>query len=90
MFLRNRLEIEFSWKHISQLHPHIFLELNPLLDRMARTFYLTLVFFGNGIKSTLSNQKFDSLQLSGFSIVGSKFISIVRRARMVSTGDNEI
>jgi hypothetical protein len=29
-------------------------------------------------------------QLSGFSTTGSKFISIVRRARMVSTGDNEI
>jgi hypothetical protein len=28
--------------------------------------------------------------LSGFSTVGSKFVSIVRRARMVSTGDNEI
>jgi hypothetical protein len=29
-------------------------------------------------------------QLSGFSTAGSKFISIVRRARMVSTGDNRI
>jgi hypothetical protein len=28
--------------------------------------------------------------LSGFSIAGSKFVSIVRRARMVSTGDNGI
>jgi hypothetical protein len=28
--------------------------------------------------------------LSGFSTAGSKFVSIVRRARMVSTGDNEI
>jgi hypothetical protein len=26
----------------------------------------------------------------GFSTTGSKFVSIVRRARMVSTGDNEI
>jgi hypothetical protein len=29
-------------------------------------------------------------QLSGFSTVGSKFVSIVRRARMVSIGDNWI
>jgi hypothetical protein len=29
-------------------------------------------------------------QLSGFSTAGSKFVSIVRRARMVSTGDNGI
>jgi hypothetical protein len=29
-------------------------------------------------------------QLSGFSTAGSKFISIVRRARMVNAGDNEI
>jgi hypothetical protein len=29
-------------------------------------------------------------QLSGFSTTGSKFISIVRRARMVSAGDNRI
>jgi hypothetical protein len=29
-------------------------------------------------------------QLSGFSTADSKFLSIVRRARMVSTGDNEI
>jgi hypothetical protein len=29
-------------------------------------------------------------QLSGFSTAGSKFLSIVRRARMVSAGDNEI
>jgi hypothetical protein len=29
-------------------------------------------------------------QLSGFFTAGSKFISIVRRAQMVSTGDNEI
>jgi hypothetical protein len=29
-------------------------------------------------------------QLSGFSTAGSKFMSIVRRARMVSLGDNEI
>jgi hypothetical protein len=29
-------------------------------------------------------------QLSGFSTVGSKYILIVRRARMVSTGDNGI
>jgi hypothetical protein len=29
-------------------------------------------------------------QLSGFSTTGSKFISIVRRARMVSAGDNGI
>jgi hypothetical protein len=29
-------------------------------------------------------------QLSGFSTTGSKFISIVHRARMVSVGDNEI
>jgi hypothetical protein len=29
-------------------------------------------------------------RLSGFSTTGSKFVSIVRRARMVSTGDNEI
>jgi hypothetical protein len=28
--------------------------------------------------------------MSGFSTTGSKFVSIVRRARMVSTGDNEI
>jgi hypothetical protein len=28
--------------------------------------------------------------LSGFSTADSKFVSIVRRARMVSTGDNEI
>jgi hypothetical protein len=28
--------------------------------------------------------------LSGFSTAGSKFLSIVRRARMVSAGDNEI
>jgi hypothetical protein len=28
--------------------------------------------------------------VSGFSTAGSKFVSIVRRARMVSTGDNEI
>jgi hypothetical protein len=29
-------------------------------------------------------------QLSGLSTIGSKFVSIVRRARMVSTGDNGI
>jgi hypothetical protein len=29
-------------------------------------------------------------QLSGFSTVGSKFVLIVRRARMVSAGDNGI
>jgi hypothetical protein len=29
-------------------------------------------------------------QLSGFSTAGSKFLSIVRRARRVSTGDNGI
>jgi hypothetical protein len=29
-------------------------------------------------------------QLSGFSTVGSKFLSIVRRARMVSAGDNGV
>jgi hypothetical protein len=29
-------------------------------------------------------------KLSGFSTAGSKFISIMRRARIVSTGDNEI
>jgi hypothetical protein len=29
-------------------------------------------------------------QLSGFCTVGSKFISIVHRARMVSAGDNGI
>jgi hypothetical protein len=29
-------------------------------------------------------------QLSGFSTAGSKFISIVHQARMVSTEDNEI
>jgi hypothetical protein len=29
-------------------------------------------------------------QLSGFSTAGGKFVSIVRRARMVSTGDNGI
>jgi hypothetical protein len=29
-------------------------------------------------------------QLSGFSTAGSKFVSIVRRARMVSAGDNRI
>jgi hypothetical protein len=29
-------------------------------------------------------------QLSGFSTAGSKFLSIVRRARMVSAGDNRI
>jgi hypothetical protein len=29
-------------------------------------------------------------QLSGFSTAGSKFVSIVRWARMVSTGDNGI
>jgi hypothetical protein len=29
-------------------------------------------------------------QLLGFSTTGSKFVSIVRRARMVSTGDNGI
>jgi hypothetical protein len=29
-------------------------------------------------------------QLSGFSTTGSKFVSIVRRARMVSTVDNMI
>jgi hypothetical protein len=29
-------------------------------------------------------------QLSVFSTAGSKFVSIVRRARMVSTGDNGI
>jgi hypothetical protein len=29
-------------------------------------------------------------QLSGFSTAGSKFVSIVRLARMVSTGDNDI
>jgi hypothetical protein len=29
-------------------------------------------------------------QLSGFSTADSKFLSIVRRARMVSAGDNEI
>jgi hypothetical protein len=28
--------------------------------------------------------------LSGFSTAGSKFLSIVRRARMVSTGDNGV
>jgi hypothetical protein len=28
--------------------------------------------------------------VSGFSTTGSKFVSVVRRARMVSTGDNEI
>jgi hypothetical protein len=28
-------------------------------------------------------------QLSGFSTTGSKFVSIVRRARMVSTGETE-
>jgi hypothetical protein len=28
-------------------------------------------------------------QLSGFSTAGSKFISIVRQARMVSVGDNK-
>jgi hypothetical protein len=29
-------------------------------------------------------------QLSGFSTAGSKFLSIVRQARMVSAGDNEV
>jgi hypothetical protein len=29
-------------------------------------------------------------QLLGFSIADSKFLSIVRRARMVSAGDNEV
>jgi hypothetical protein len=29
-------------------------------------------------------------QLSGFSTTGSKFLSIVRQARMVSAGDNEV
>jgi hypothetical protein len=29
-------------------------------------------------------------QQSGFAIAGSKFISIVRRARMVSSGDDEV
>jgi hypothetical protein len=29
-------------------------------------------------------------QLSGFSTAGSKFVSIVRQAQMVSAGDNEI
>jgi hypothetical protein len=29
-------------------------------------------------------------QLSGFSTTGSKFVSIVHQARMVSTGDNGI
>jgi hypothetical protein len=29
-------------------------------------------------------------QLSGFSTAGSKFVSIVRQAQMVSTGDNKI
>jgi hypothetical protein len=29
-------------------------------------------------------------QLSGFSTAGSKFLSIVRRARMVSAGDNGV
>jgi hypothetical protein len=28
--------------------------------------------------------------MSGFSTAGSKFVSIMRRARMVSTGDDEI
>jgi hypothetical protein len=31
-----------------------------------------------------------ALQLSGFSTTGSNFMSIVRRARMVRSGDNEI
>jgi hypothetical protein len=29
-------------------------------------------------------------QLSGFATTGSKFLSIVRRARMVSSGDNRV
>jgi hypothetical protein len=33
---------------------------------------------------------YQACQVSGFSNVGSKFVSIVCRARMVSTGDNEI
>jgi hypothetical protein len=44
----------------------------------------TLLGFG-------SNQdKIHSRSLSGFSTAGSKFLSIVRRARMVSARDNRI
>jgi hypothetical protein len=32
----------------------------------------------------------ECLHLSGFSTVGNKFVSIVRQAQMVSTGDNGI
>jgi hypothetical protein len=41
--------------------------------------------------ATLANTVLDSRYgMSGFSTAGSKFISIVRRARMVSAGDNGI
>jgi hypothetical protein len=34
--------------------------------------------------------RFHIYKVSGFSTTGSKFLSIVCRARMVSTGDNEV
>jgi hypothetical protein len=41
-----------------------------------------LLFFGGAMTTATS---FPSWRLSGFSTAGSKFLSIVRRARMVST-----